>query len=184
MIDDLREWRKGGLEIRAAINISARLLTSADFTARVESILLEVGVPTDRLIFEITESATIGQFDKACCALRRFRDLGVGISMDDYGTGQSTLSYLKELPLTELKIDRSFVQHAHRDHADALLVSSTVELAHQLDLQVVAEGIEEAACLDFLRKIGCDYAQGYFIAKPMSAEAFFDAARINEARAA
>ena len=141
-------------------------------------------MPTDRLIFEITESATIGQFDKACCALRRFRDLGVGISMDDYGTGQSTLSYLKELPLTELKIDRSFVQHAHRDHADALLVSSTVELAHQLDLQVVAEGIEEAACLDFLRKIGCDYAQGYFIAKPMSAEAFFDAARINEARAA
>ena len=184
VIDDLREWRKGGLEIRAAINISARLITSAAFTARVESILLEGGVPADRLTFEITESAAIGQFDKACCALRRFRDLGVGISMDDYGTGQSTLSYLKELPLTELKIDRSFVQHAHRDHADALLVSSTVELAHQLDLQVVAEGIEEAACLDFLRKIGCDYAQGYFIAKPMSAEAFFDAARINEARAA
>ena len=184
VIDDVREWRKGGLEIRAAINISARLITSADFTARVESILLEDRVPADRLIFEITESATIGQFDLACSALRRFRDLGVGISMDDYGTGQSTLSYLKELPLTELKIDRSFVQHAHRDHADALLVSSTVELAHQLDLQVVAEGIEEAACLDFLRKIGCDYAQGYFIAKPMSAEAFFDAARINEARAA
>ena len=184
VIDDMRQWRKGGLEIRAAINISARLITSADFTARIESVLLEDGVPADRLIFEITESATIGQFDKACSALRRFRDLGIGISMDDYGTGQSTLSYLKELPLTELKIDRSFVQHAHRDHADALLVGSTVELAHQLGLQVVAEGIEEAACLDFLRRIGCDYAQGYFIAKPMSAEAFFDTARINKACAA
>jgi EAL domain-containing protein (putative c-di-GMP-specific phosphodiesterase class I) len=184
VIDDVREWRKGGLEIRAAINISARLITSADFTARVESILLEDRVPADRLIFEITESATIGQFDLACSALRRFRDLGVGVSMDDYGTGQSTLSYLKRLPLTELKIDRSFVQHAHRDHADALLVSSTVELAHQLGLQVVAEGIEEEACLDFLREIGCDYAQGYFIARPMSADAFFDTAQTTIARAA
>lgn len=184
VIEDVREWRKGGLEIRAAINISARLITSTAFNDRVEKILLEGGVPTERLIFEITESATIGQFDLACSALRRFRDLGVGISMDDYGTGQSTLSYLKRLPLTELKIDRSFVQHAHRDRADALLVSSTVELAHQLGLQVVAEGIEEKACLDFLREIGCDYAQGYYIAKPMSADAFFGTAQTTIARAA
>ncbi len=184
VIDDVRQWRKGGLEIRAAINISARLITSAAFNARVESILLEDGEIANHLIFEITESAAIGQFDQACSALRRFRDLGVGISMDDYGTGQSTLSYLKKLPLTELKIDRSFVQHAHRDHADALLVSSTVELAHQLGLHVVAEGIEEEACLDFLREIGCDYAQGYFIAKPMSAEVFFANTHVTEARAA
>ena len=89
--------------------------------------------------------------------------------MDDYGTGQSTLTYLKGLPLSELKIDRSFVQYAHRDRSDALLVSSTVELAHQMGLEVVAEGIEDADCLAFLRSIGCDYAQGYHIAKPMSA---------------
>jgi diguanylate cyclase len=106
----------------------------------------------------------------ARAALLRFRELGVAISMDDYGTGQSTLSYLKNLPLSELKIDRSFVQHAHQDHNDALLVRSTVELAHQLGLQVVAEGIEEAECLAFLRAIGCDYAQGYFIGKPMTGD--------------
>lgn len=86
--------------------------------------------------------------------LLRFRDLGVAISMDDYGTGQSTRPYLKKLPLSELKIDRSFVQHAHQDRNDALLVRSTVELAHQLGLKVVAEGIEEAECLAFLRSIG------------------------------
>jgi len=91
--------------------------------------------------------------------------------MDDYGTGQSTLSYLKELPLSELKIDRSFVQSAHEDRGDAALVRSTVHLAHELGLRVVAEGVEDAACLAFLRSVGCDFAQGYHIGKPMPAVA-------------
>ena len=94
--------------------------------------------------------------------------------MDDYGTGQSTLNYLKLLPVSELKIDRMFVQHAHIDHGDAMLVRSTVQLAHEMGLKVVAEGIEEAECLAFLRSIACDYAQGYFIGRPLDMQALAD----------
>ncbi|MEP2726668.1 EAL domain-containing protein [Roseibium sp.] len=169
-IDDLSEWCGHGVMIRTAVNISARLISSPDFVEQVERMIQTAGVPPDRLIFEITESATLRDPEGAREALLRFRDLGVAISMDDYGTGQSTLSYLKNLPLSELKIDRSFVQHSHQDPNDALLVRSTVELAHQMGLKVVAEGIEEAECLAFLRSIGCDYAQGYFIARPMKGE--------------
>jgi EAL domain-containing protein (putative c-di-GMP-specific phosphodiesterase class I)/CHASE2 domain-containing sensor protein len=167
-LDDLAQWSARGVAIRTAVNISARLISSAQFVAQVERMIRGDGIAPDRLIFEITESATLRDPEGARAALLRLRELGVAISMDDYGTGQSTLSYLKNLPLSELKIDRSFVQHAHQDRNDALLVRSTVELAHQLELKVVAEGIEEEACLAFLRSIGCDYAQGYFIGKPMA----------------
>lgn len=169
-LDDLSQWCARGVVIRTAVNISARLIASAQFIGQVETIIQSAGIPPDRLIFEITESATLRDPEGARAALLRLRDLGVAISMDDYGTGQSTLSYLKNLPLSELKIDRSFVQHAHQDRNDALLVRSTVELAHQLGLKVVAEGIEEAECLAYLRAIGCDYAQGYFIGKPMAGD--------------
>jgi EAL domain-containing protein (putative c-di-GMP-specific phosphodiesterase class I) len=94
--------------------------------------------------------------------------------MDDYGTGQSTLSYIRELPLSELKIDRSFVQFAHERENDAKLVTSTIALAHSLGLKVVAEGIEDAANLAFLRANGCDYAQGYFISRPVPLDALLE----------
>lgn len=94
--------------------------------------------------------------------------------MNGYGTGQSSLSYLKRLPLSELKIDRSFVQFAHRDRSDALLVRSALNLAHEPGLQVVAEGVEDPGCLQFLKDIGCDYAQGYSIGKPMSSATILD----------
>lgn len=167
-IADLSDWCAQGLIMHAAVNISARLLSSPYFIAAAEELLRGTGVPRSRLIFEVTESATFLDADAATQALEAFSALGVAISMDDYGTGQSTLSYLKRLPLSELKIDRSFVQSAHRDRNDALLVRSTLNLAHELGLQVVAEGVEEPECLEFLRDIGCDYAQGYLIGKPMS----------------
>jgi EAL domain-containing protein (putative c-di-GMP-specific phosphodiesterase class I) len=97
------------------------------------------------------------------------RELGIAISMDDYGTGQSTLTYLKQLPLSELKIDRSFVQFAHQHRSDGTLVRSTVNLAHELGLKVVAEGVEDPECLQFLKSIGCDMAQGYLISRPLPA---------------
>lgn len=100
--------------------------------------------------------------------------MDVSISMDDYGTGQSTLSYLRQLPLSEIKIDRSFVQHAHQNRADVLMVRSTVDLAHDLGLEVAAEGIEDEGCLSFLRSIGCDMAQGYLISRPVPADALLD----------
>ncbi len=165
----MRAWCVQGLVIGVAVNISAGLLASDSFAAKALALIARSGVPANRLTFEVTESAQFEDSDKAVAMLQQFRAAGLQISMDDYGTGQSTLNYLKLLPLTELKIDRSFVQHAHIDKGDAMLVRSTVQLAHELGYKVVAEGIEEAACLAFLKTIGCDYAQGYFVGRPLAA---------------
>lgn len=170
-LEDMRIWCDRGLTIGIAVNISAALLTSESFTSRALALVGRCGAPTHRLTFEVTESAQFEDVDKAIAALERFRATGIRISMDDYGTGQSALNYLKLLPLSELKIDRMFVAQAHVDKGDAMLVRSTVQLAHELGLKVVAEGVEEPACLAFLRQIGCDYAQGYLVGRPLAADA-------------
>lgn len=168
-IRDMRRWGEQGLMIGVAVNISAGLLTSDSFPEKALALIAQSGMPANQLTFEVTESAQFEDTDKAIAILNTFRAAGIQISMDDYGTGQSTLNYLKLLPVTELKIDRSFVQHAHVDVGDAMLVRSTVQLAHELGIKVVAEGIEDAACLAFLKGIGCDYAQGYFVGRPLRA---------------
>jgi EAL domain-containing protein (putative c-di-GMP-specific phosphodiesterase class I)/CHASE2 domain-containing sensor protein len=170
-LEDMRDWCDRGLTIGVAVNISAGLLTSESFANRALALVARVGAPAQRITFEVTESAQFEEIGAAIATLERFRASGIRISMDDYGTGQSALNYLKLLPLSELKIDRMFVAHAHVDKGDAMLVRSTVQLAHELGLKVVAEGIEEAACLAFLEQIGCDYAQGYFIGRPLPADA-------------
>lgn len=167
---DMRQWQAGGLRIGAAVNISAALLTSDSFADRAMALVEQSRVPAPMVTFEVTESAQFEDTDRAIAMLERFRRAGIRISMDDYGTGQSALNYLKLLPLSELKIDRMFVANAHADRGDAMLVRSTVQLAHELGLKVVAEGIEDPACLAFLEQIGCDYAQGYFIGKPLAAD--------------
>ncbi|QDH33128.1 EAL domain-containing protein [Porphyrobacter sp. YT40] len=167
---DMRRWREAGLEIGAAVNISAVLLSSESFATRALALVEASGMPAGAVTFEVTESAQFEDVTVAIATLERFRARGIRISMDDYGTGQSTLNYIKLLPLSELKIDRMFVANAHADRGDALLVRSTIQLAHELGLKVVAEGIEEAACLAFLEGIGCDYAQGYFIGRPLKAD--------------
>lgn len=167
---DMRLWCDRGLTIGAAINVSATLLTSESFANRALALIERADVLGHRITLEVTESAQFEDVEKAIAALERFRAAGVRISMDDYGTGQSALNYLKLLPLSELKIDRMFVAHAHVDRGDAMLVRSTVQLAHELDLKVVAEGVEEAECLAFLKQIGCDYAQGYFVGRPLKAD--------------
>jgi EAL domain-containing protein (putative c-di-GMP-specific phosphodiesterase class I)/CHASE2 domain-containing sensor protein len=166
---DVSAWQAQGHCLTAAVNISAKLLARPAFTDAVRALLAATDVSPAQIVFEVTESAAIEDPDAAMAALQIYCDLGIAISMDDYGTGQSTLTYLKRLPLSELKIDRLFVQHAHSNRADAAMVRSTVDLAHELGLKVVAEGIEEAETLDFLRAIGCDMAQGYLIGKPMPA---------------
>lgn len=168
-LEDMRIWCERGLTIGVAVNISAALLTSENFVNRALALVARTDAPTQRITFEVTESAQFEDIDVAIAALERFRATGIRISMDDYGTGQSTLNYLKLLPLSELKIDRMFVAQAHVDKGDAMLVRSTVQLAHELGLKVVAEGVEEASCLAFLEQIGCDYAQGYFIGRPLVA---------------
>ncbi|MCD2324108.1 EAL domain-containing protein [Sphingomonas sp. IC-56] len=168
-IRDLLAWQSGGHQLTGAVNISAKLLNSALFIADLRELVQNSGIAPALLTFEVTESATMRDPAAAAAALQSFRDLGISISMDDYGTGQSTLSYLKQLPLNELKIDRSFVQFAHQNRGDGALVRSTIDLAHELGLKVVAEGVEDQGCLDFLRSIGCDLAQGYLISKPIPA---------------
>jgi EAL domain-containing protein (putative c-di-GMP-specific phosphodiesterase class I)/CHASE2 domain-containing sensor protein len=167
---DMRGWCDRGLTIGVAVNISAALLTSNSFADRALALITRAGLPAQRLTFEVTESAQFENTDVAIATLERFRARGIRISMDDYGTGQSTLNYLKVLPLSELKIDRMFVSQAHVDKGDAMLVRSTVQLAHELGLKVVAEGIEDPECLAFLVQIGCDYAQGFFIGRPLKAD--------------
>jgi EAL domain-containing protein (putative c-di-GMP-specific phosphodiesterase class I)/CHASE2 domain-containing sensor protein len=173
-IADVRSWQERGHRLTAAINLSAVLLESAAFIQQLEIELQESGIDPRLLTFEVTESAAMHAPAAAVAALLRFKTLGVAISMDDYGTGQSTLTYLKTLPLDELKIDRSFVEFAHQNRGDAVLVRSTVNLAHELGLKVVAEGVETEECLEFLKSVGCDLAQGYLISKPVPADRIFE----------
>ena len=168
VVRDLTAWRVQYPDVTAAVNISAKLLSAVTFNAEVEQILADTGVPPAALVFEVTESAAMADPASAIAALERYRDLQIAVSMDDYGTGQSTLTYLRQLPLSELKIDRSFVQHAHLNRNDGVLVRSTIELAHDLGLKVVAEGVEDQACLRFLEQCGCDLIQGYFISRPVA----------------
>lgn len=165
---DCARWQADGVAMRVAVNVSAVDLTTCDFTAIVVRLLAEFGVPPSSLALEVTESAYINSPQQAIEALKSLRMLGVRLSIDDYGTGQSTLSYLKQFPVHELKIDKSFVSALGSDHNDAIMVGSTIDLAHRLGLTVVAEGIENEETLGLLADLGCDYAQGYFIGKPMS----------------
>jgi diguanylate cyclase len=173
----IRNWAEQGLMIGVAVNISAGLLASDSFAARALALVMRSDLPPLSLTFEVTESAQFEDIDRAVAMLERFRAAGIKISMDDYGTGQSTLNYLKMLPVSELKIDRSFVQQVHIDNGDAMLVRSTIQLAHELAITVVAEGVEDPACLAFLKTIGCDYAQGYLVGHPLSAAAMAEAVR-------
>lgn len=170
-LEDARCWEQAGHSLSVAVNVSATLLADHEFIEVVRQALVTSPIPTDRVTIEVTESAAMASPDRAIAALESWRSLGVAISIDDYGTGQSSLGYLQKLPARELKIDRSFVQTVATDPRNAIMVRSTIALAHELGMKVVAEGIEDAACLQALAAMGCDTGQGYHIAKPMSADA-------------
>lgn len=173
-IEDVRTWRSGGLDIGVAVNVSATLLLDAAFVVELEREIRASGVPAEALTLEVTESAAMGDAERAIAALHSWRALGLGISIDDYGTGQSALNYLQRLPATELKIDKSFVTTIASDPRNAIMVRSTIAMAHELGMKVVAEGIEDAQCLSRLREMGCDTGQGWHIGRPMTARAFAD----------
>jgi EAL domain-containing protein (putative c-di-GMP-specific phosphodiesterase class I)/CHASE2 domain-containing sensor protein/GGDEF domain-containing protein len=170
-IDDALGWAASGHPISVAVNVSATLLTDHGFIDRIAGVLQTSRLPKEHVTIEVTESAAMHSPERAIAALESWRALGVNISIDDYGTGQSSLGYLQMLPATELKIDKSFVQSIGTDRRNAIMVRSTIALAHELGMKVVAEGIEDEACLELLRDMGCDTAQGYQIARPMSAQA-------------
>ncbi len=171
-LQDALDWQASGFTLGVAVNVSATLLADHEFIEMVGQTLQASGLPTSRVTIEVTESAAMNDPKRAIAALESWSALGVSISIDDYGTGQSSLAYLQKLPATELKIDKSFVQTIGSDRRNAIMVRSTVALAHELGMRVVAEGIEDAECLQLLSEMGCDTAQGYHIGRPMSASMF------------
>ena len=168
-LEDAVGWEVAERPIGVAVNVSATLLGDKEFIEQVRETLENSPLPNDRVTIEVTESAAMNNPETAIAALASWRALGVNISIDDYGTGQSSLGYLQKLPATELKIDKSFVQAINSDPRNAIMVRSTIALAHELGIKVVAEGIEDPACLATLAEMGCDTAQGYHIGRPMSA---------------
>ncbi len=159
-------WREQGLETRLAFNISAISLQRLDFPDMVERLCREMEVPTDRLVLELTEGAT-QQFVKLMDTLTRFRIKGIGLAIDDFGTGYSSLLQLRQLPFTELKIDRCFVADLPAAHDSRLIVKTIIDLAHGLGLVATAEGVETIEQLRLIRELGCDVVQGFLIAPPL-----------------
>jgi EAL domain-containing protein (putative c-di-GMP-specific phosphodiesterase class I) len=159
-------WREHGLETRLAFNISAISLQRLDFPDMVERLCRDMEVPTDQLVLELTEGAT-QQFVKLMDTLTRFRIKGIGLAIDDFGTGYSSLLQLRQLPFTELKIDRCFVVDLPSAHDSRLIVKTIIDLAHGLGLVATAEGIETVEQLRLVRELGCDVVQGFLIAPPL-----------------
>jgi EAL domain-containing protein (putative c-di-GMP-specific phosphodiesterase class I) len=164
-----RTWREQGLDTRLAFNISAVSLESLDFPDLVERMCRALEVPTDRLVLELTEGAT-QPLIKLMDTLTRFRIKGIGLAIDDFGTGYSSLMQLRQLPFTEVKIDRSFVADLPAAQDSRLIVKTIADLAHGLGLTATAEGVETVEQLRSVRELGCDVVQGYLISHPLEAE--------------
>jgi diguanylate cyclase (GGDEF)-like protein len=165
-----RRWRDLGLDLTVAVNLSARNVASPLMCEAVSQALAASGLPPDRLILEITESSVMGDPAQTVPALNRLVALGVSLSLDDFGTGYSSLAYLQRLPVREIKIDRSFVlglADPSSAHASEVLIRSIIALGTSLGLTVVAEGVEDEAMLELLKRLGCDLVQGYHICRPL-----------------
>jgi diguanylate cyclase (GGDEF)-like protein/PAS domain S-box-containing protein len=169
-LKQIKVWQQQGQKKNVSINISVRNLLDSELCEQVQKLCKQYAVLPGQLEFEITESALISDPDRVRETLLAFSLLGIHLSIDDYGTGYSSLAYIKQLPVDTLKIDRTFVQHMLEHQEDSIIVKSTINLAHNLGLQVVAEGIEEQAVASALQAMQCDYAQGYFFGKPVPAE--------------
>ena len=162
--------QRQGHELTMAVNLSARNLHDLDLPASVRALLSHNGVAAQDLCLEMTESAVMANPGDGLRVLTELDRMGVSIAIDDFGTGYSSLAYLKRLPVDELKIDKSFVMDMADNESDAVIVRSTIELAHNLGLKVTAEGVETQQAWDALGALGCDRSQGYFMARPMAAD--------------
>src|SRR5262249_7097350 len=156
-------WQESGSALRVALNLSARDLTDAELPNRITELLALHRLPVERLTLEVTESAVMGEPEPSIAVLRRLAEQGLEIAIDDFGVGQSSLAYLRRLPVREIKIDKSFVRNLALDRDDQAIVRAIVDLGHRLGFRVTSEGVEDRAALDFLAEVGCDHAQGYFI---------------------
>ena len=161
------DMRNAGVDIAVSVNLSAQDLISPEFVEIIDQTLRTWNVPADRLVLEITEGSMIEDVEKVMAVLGRLKEVGVKISIDDFGTGYSSLAYLKRLPLDELKIDQVFIKQMLKESQDERIVRTIIDLAHNLQLRVVAEGVEDEATQEALKVLGCDVIQGYCLSRPI-----------------
>ena len=165
-----REWADAGRPLSVSVNLSARTLLDPRFPDLAARLLAEHGIPAGLVTFEISEPGMLGEVERALPTLYRLRDLGVRLSVDDFGTGASSLAYLRRLPVDEVKIDESFVQGMATDSGDLAIVRAVIGLSREFGLTVVAEGVESELTLDLLAELGCEIGQGYFFSRPLPVE--------------
>ena len=170
----LHQCEQQGKHTRIAVNISGRHIVRADFAETITQLIAKWGLTPDTLMLEITETTLVSSIDLVRERMDKLGDLGFSFSIDDFGTGYSSLSYLKELPISELKIDRYFVDEINFNAHEVPIVNSIIDLAHALGVSSVAEGIENAFQREYLRQRGCEYFQGYFYSRPLPEKAWFD----------
>jgi EAL domain-containing protein (putative c-di-GMP-specific phosphodiesterase class I) len=168
----LEAWRQQQLVLDVSINISPVDLADAGFADSVERLLHATGADPTRVVLEVTESGAMKDLANTLRIMERLRVLGIRFSIDDFGTGHSSLAHLRRLPVDEIKIDRSFVQELEAGDADDVIVRSTINLGHAMQIKLVAEGVELSASWDMLANMGCDLIQGYYVSKPLPATQF------------
>jgi diguanylate cyclase (GGDEF)-like protein len=171
-ITQCKTWLTAGMDLRIAVNVTARSFQDPLLVEKLETLLCGEGscLAPDRIEIEITENILMEDIEHGAKAIGRLRDLGISVAIDDFGTGYSSLAYLKKLPIHSIKIDKSFVMNMTADDNDAVIVRSTIDLAHNLGDLVIAEGVENQDALDLLEILGCDHAQGYHISHPLPAD--------------
>ena len=180
-LQQVREWKDEGRELSVAVNLSARSFLDAQLAIEIPRLLEKYGVDASLLELEITESMLMLDPGRAQAVLERLSRIGLTLSVDDFGTGYSSLANLKRLPVDVIKIDKSFVMDMAIDASDAAIVRSTIDLAHNLGLRVVAEGVESHQAWTRLTELGCDLAQGFYVSRPLPAP---DLGRLLRERAA
>jgi len=171
-LTDVRRWADQGPPLAVSVNLSARNLHDIHLPETVAALLITHGVAPELLVIEVTESALMSDPPRARQVLMALAESGVRISIDDFGAGYTSLSQLKTLPISELKIDKSFVIGMCADRSNALIVESVIDLGHNLGIKIVAEGVEDEQALDVLRRFGCDVVQGFHFSKPVPAARF------------
>ncbi|HEX9258114.1 MAG TPA: bifunctional diguanylate cyclase/phosphodiesterase, partial [Acidimicrobiales bacterium] len=171
-LESCRLWRASGLDLSVSVNLSMRDLLDPRLPGDVLDLLVHYGVPAEALVLELTESSAMTEARRTMGILSQLKEMGIKVSIDDFGTGYSSLTYLRRLPISELKVDRQFVMNLTFDRQDAAIVQTTVELGKRLNLTVVAEGVENQETADELARYGCDLLQGFFVSRPLPARTF------------
>jgi diguanylate cyclase (GGDEF)-like protein len=169
-LEQCKAWNEAGRPIGVSVNLSTRSLLDSEFPDELEHLLAEIGLPPNLLTLEITESGMVGDADRPLPTLRRLHSMGIRLAVDDFGTGASSLAYLRRLPVHEVKIDKSFVLGMATDSGDLAIVRAIVDLGRHLGLSVVAEGVESEMTLALLENMGCDVAQGFLFSRPLPHE--------------